>query len=143
MLPCESVPVSVSICISVCVCDCVHACLCVCPCVSVTVCVSVLNEGLCPVFIEQQRKHRMGKDCDTVQKSSTEFYRGLSHWHQLTQTTSIINIIVYQAISKCCVQYLWWVSSYKVAFNLYFLFLANDYYNTGTHTHTLFLDQGH
>lgn len=58
----------------------------------ICVCVSVPNKGFHSVFIEQHRYH-MGKEQHSLQKSLIEVYKGLSHWLQLTQTTSII---VYQ-----------------------------------------------
>lgn len=78
----------------------------------VWVCVSVYDRRLCSVFIEQHGKYLIGKEWGTLQKSLTEFYKRLSHWFLLPPSgpdNSTINIIVYQAISKCCLQDLWWI----------------------------------
>lgn len=48
------------------------------------VCVSVSNKG--PRFIEQYRKHHMRKERNTLPKSLTEIYKGLSHRFQLIPT---------------------------------------------------------
>lgn len=77
---------------------------------SLSLCVTVRR--LCSVFIEQHGKHLIGKEWGTLQKSLTEFYKRLSHWFLLPPSgpdSSTINIIVYQAVSKCCLQDLWWI----------------------------------
>lgn len=61
---------------------------CVCICVPMTTwclsCESVPNRGLCS-FIEQHRKHKMGRNEGHFQKSLTKFRKGLNRQLQLTQ----------------------------------------------------------
>lgn len=94
--------------------------------------VTVPHKGLCSVFIEQHQKHHMEEEMkETSQTSSTDFYKGLSHysnWPQRNQIiNSIINICIFQAMSKCCVQHLWCIFILEDCFQpLFLLLLAND-----------------
>lgn len=64
---------------------CVFYCMCWyrCVCVYCVSCVSVSNKGLCSLLVEQYRKHHMGNELGTLQKSLTDFYKGLYHWQKL------------------------------------------------------------
>lgn len=52
---------------------CVLVYACVFLCLLYELCMSVPNKGLCSVLVEQCRKHHMGNELGTLQKSLTEF----------------------------------------------------------------------
>lgn len=57
---------------------------------SVSVCLSQIKDSALS-FSDQHRSHHLGKGMkDTLQKSLTEFYKGLSDWLQLTSITNTI-----------------------------------------------------
>jgi hypothetical protein len=95
----------ISVCVIVCVCS---VCCVNCVCVSVPPVsgVSVPNKGLSSVFLELHRKH--GEEISTLQKSSSEFYMGLSRWLQLipTDPENKHHCLPTNIHNGCC-QFLW------------------------------------
>lgn len=105
----------------------------VCPCPHVCpVCFS-LSVGFAYIYWTAQRIMRRER------RDLYEIYMRLSQgskWSQLSQTANnITNITVYQVASVYWVKHLWWISIYKIPFNLYLLLLANEYHTGNTCKH--------
>lgn len=110
------------------------------PCLCGSVCVP--NKWLFFVFIGEHRKHRMGKEWNTSQKSVADIYEELSHWRQLAQTDRDNNqYYKYHCLSD--IQHSWWKFIFsKLAFNICFVFSTNDCANTATNTHAYLFASG-
>lgn len=99
-------------------------------------CLVSLSSRLClylcvfPFVLNSTESITWGKKRDTSQKSLTKFNKGWSHWLQLTPDPGKKQINIIKQYPNIAFHNYGGYSFYKIVFNLYLLFLANDYHNT-------------